>query len=86
MTRRHFLPDGTECDETGLPILPMTIPEDGSPPIRSNPGSGVDLNTGKMVMSKSCAALARELNWRVPTHGSSGRRRTQRRGDRYRRR
>ncbi len=63
---RHFLPDGSECDETGLPILPMTLPPDGSPPLTSNPPGPVvdiDLETGRS--SKSDVLLAEALHWRI---------------------
>ena len=63
---RHFLPDGTECDEEGYPILPMTLPPDGSPPLTSNPGTGVDLHTGKMTLSCTPEILAPLLHWSVP--------------------
>ena len=58
---RHFLPDGTECDEEGYPILPMTLPPDGSPPLTSSPpGSLVDID------SKSDVLLAAEaLHWTI---------------------
>ena len=60
---RHFLPDGSECDEEGYPIVPMTLPPDGSPPLTSNPPGGVDIRTGKMSQSETLAPL---LHWSVP--------------------
>ena len=66
MEPRRFLPDGTECDEEGYPILRPTLPPDGSPPITSNPGSGVDLRTGKMTASGTPETLALQLHWSVP--------------------
>ena len=58
---RHFLPDGTECDETGLPILPMTLPPDRSPP--SPPGIPPP---GKLVdSSQSDVLLAEALHWTI---------------------
>ncbi len=61
---RHFLPDGTECDEEGYPILPMTLPPDGSPPLTSNPPGplvDIDLETGRSLIS----SLAEQLNWKT---------------------
>ena len=64
---RHFLSDGTECDETGLPILPMTLPPDGSPPSPGIPPPGalvdIDLETGRS--SKSDVLLAEALHWTI---------------------
>ena len=61
---RHFLPDGSECDETGLPILPMTLPPDGSPPLTSNPPSGVSPRDGSMMASTPGWAFS--MSWSVP--------------------
>jgi hypothetical protein len=60
---RHFLPDGTECDEEGYPILPMTLPPDGSPPITSNPPSGVSPRDGSMMASTPGWAFS--MRWAV---------------------
>ena len=64
---RHFLPDGTECDETGLPILPMTLPPDRSPPLTSSPPPGalidIDFETGRS--SQSDLLLAEALHWMI---------------------
>ncbi len=63
---RHFLPDGTECDEEGYPILPMTLPPDGSPPLTSNPpGSLVDIDFETGRSSKSDFLLAEALHWTI---------------------
>ncbi len=61
---RHFLPDGSECDEEGYPVVPMTLPPDGSPPLTNNPPGplvDIDLETGRSLIS----SLAEELNWKV---------------------
>ena len=67
MSPRHFLPDGTECDEEGYPILPMTLPPDGSPPITSMPppGSLVDIGLETGRSSKSDVLLAEALHWTI---------------------
>jgi hypothetical protein len=63
---RHFLPDGSECDETGLPIVPMTLPDDGSPPLTSSPpGSLVDIGLEPGRSSKSDLLLAEALHWTI---------------------
>ncbi len=62
---RHFLPDGSECDEEGYPIVPMTLPPDGSPPSPGIPPPGalvdIDFETGRSLIS----SLAEQLNWKV---------------------
>ena len=62
---RHFLPDGSECDEEGYPILPMTLPPDGSPPSPGIPPPGalvdIDFETGRSLIS----SLAEQLNWKT---------------------
>ncbi len=63
MTPLPLLAPGTDIDEEGNWELPPTLPPDGSPPLTSNPPSGVSPRDGSMMASTPGWAFS--MRWAV---------------------